>query len=144
MYTVLRDILFLWGGSGGLVELKRHPVPWHWHCSSPASWSAQSLQVGEWLARLERERGRSCRKGDYCPDRTRSWAQGRASWRRISEGEAGAREESRERARGRWAGTTHPHPQISVSWLTRLIRFFLKEIVSGETQTSFAKQGKFL
>lgn len=34
----------------------RHTVPWHCHCGSPASWFAQSLQVGKLLAGLGKGR----------------------------------------------------------------------------------------
>ena len=56
MHTVLTEVLLIWGDSGGLVEIMRHTVPWHCHCGSPASWFAQSLQVGKLLARLGKGR----------------------------------------------------------------------------------------
>lgn len=65
------------------------------------------------------------------------------SW--ISEGQARAKEESREggRARGEQKQPA-PNPKLLLLVLTSLIRFFLKEIVSGETQTFFARKGKLL
>lgn len=65
------------------------------------------------------------------------------SW--ISEGQAGAKEQSREggRARGEQKQPA-PNPKLLLLVLTSFIRFFLKEIVSGETQIFFARKGKLL